>query len=271
VWLSLAAGTLLGAFGGQASAAAASTVEATLAPTVEATLAPTVEATLAPKVEPTVESPLAPTVKATLAPKVEATSPHPSSSAPSTSAESSPSRVTLAGEVATDVQVAGSAGSSQQEAAGASATTDLPRSPPAAGAAATARGAWMSGVGRGGLSRTPSLDDTGSRGWSSQPADGFGTTPTWAQPIGGDAFGGPSEVLASESPNSGSPLTSSSPRVDTVLGIRVPPEVKQGALLAMLTILGGMFLLGLLFADEAGIGPRHPEWRARWSYLLPWR
>jgi hypothetical protein len=65
----------------------------------------------------------------------------------------------------------------------------------------------------------------------------------------------PAAAVASGASSSGS-----------ILGVHVPPEVKQGAMLAILTLLGGALLVALLIADQAGLGPRHGAWRARWSY-----
>jgi hypothetical protein len=90
------------------------------------------------------------------------------------------------------------------------------------------------------------------------------------QRVGQDALGGARKVVLNHSSSRDAALTSASPKGETLFGVRVPPEVKQGVLLATLTILGGMLLLALLLADEAGIGPRHPEWRARWRNRGLW-
>lgn len=65
-------------------------------------------------------------------------------------------------------------------------------------------------------------------------------------------------ALASGTPSSGV----------SVLGLHLPPDAAHGALLATLALLVGMLLIALAIADDAGIGPRHPEWRARFVYRL---
>jgi hypothetical protein len=63
-------------------------------------------------------------------------------------------------------------------------------------------------------------------------------------------------------------LATHPPSGGELLGIRVPREVEDAGSLAFLTLLGGALLIALMIADEAGIGPRHEEWRARWAYRL---
>jgi hypothetical protein len=261
--LSVSAFVLLLLTGGQASGAVA------LTPTIELAIAPTVELAIAPKVEAAV----VPTVKAAIAPKVKVATPLPLAVAPVAS-QPPPTRVTVAGEAGAVVRIAGNAPASSKAGAIASSSTRSQRSSSALGAAhgvtAAAR-AGVSGAGSRAHPRTAAPYDYGPRGRASQLAGDAATgSSAPAQGIGHDSFGGVNEVVTQAPSNPGVALTSGSSSGDSLLGIRVPPEVKQGALIATLTILGGMLLLGLLFADEAGIGPRHPAWRARWSYRLPW-
>jgi hypothetical protein len=241
--------------GGQASGAVV------LTPTIELAISPTAELAIAPKVEAAV----APTVKVAIAPKVKVATPLPLAVAPVAS-QPPPTRVTVAGAAGAVVRIAGNAPASSKAGATASSSTRSQRSSSALGAAngvTGARRAGVSGAGSRAHPRAAPPYDYGPRARASQlSGDAATASPAPAHGIGQDSFGGVNEVVTQ------APSGSSSG--DSLLGIRVPPEVKQGALVATLTILGGMLLLGLLFADEAGIGPRHPAWRARWSYRPPW-
>jgi hypothetical protein len=53
-----------------------------------------------------------------------------------------------------------------------------------------------------------------------------------------------------------------------LLGVHIPPDTAHGILQATIGLLFGLLLIGLAVADDAGLGPRHREWRAYWIYRL---
>jgi hypothetical protein len=237
------------------------TGEVGITPTVEATVSPTVEATTTPKLKVTA----APTVEAKASITTTA------SSSPTSSGQTTTAGVTTTGEAsvgsggATKTVRASASGapiaSSGGSASGSSTATRVASEATAAGHAAIMRG--------GGGAHAASTPHDPFAGPGSGTGGGFATGPKeLVDELGRDAFSGLREGLANE-PIVGAPEPPGGSSVsDGVLGVHVPPELEQGALLATLTILGGLLLIGLVLADAAGIGPRHAEWRARFAYRL---
>ena len=56
----------------------------------------------------------------------------------------------------------------------------------------------------------------------------------------------------------------------TILGTDISPKAGD-AMLTILVVLAAVLMVGILFADGMGLGPRHREWRRRWMHRLPWR
>jgi hypothetical protein len=59
----------------------------------------------------------------------------------------------------------------------------------------------------------------------------------------------------------------------SVLGVRLGPAARDSLIAALLIFGMGVLIFGLMFADGLGIGPRHEDWRRRfsqrWSRRLP--
>jgi hypothetical protein len=83
----------------------------------------------------------------------------------------------------------------------------------------------------------------------------------------GSAASGVEAVRYSKSPRE--PVKQASPRGNLLLGIDIAYPA-SGATLIVLLVLAGLLSIGLLFADQLGIGPRHQEWRSRWMRRPPW-
>jgi hypothetical protein len=56
---------------------------------------------------------------------------------------------------------------------------------------------------------------------------------------------------------------------DAALGADISP-LESGVILALLLLLGGSLVVGLVVADNAGLGPRHAAWRRRIINRVPW-
>jgi hypothetical protein len=59
-----------------------------------------------------------------------------------------------------------------------------------------------------------------------------------------------------------------SPGNETLLGINAPPAASE-AWLVILVVLPGLLLVGFLFADRLGFGPRHWKWWPPWTRRPP--
>jgi hypothetical protein len=53
-----------------------------------------------------------------------------------------------------------------------------------------------------------------------------------------------------------------------LFGMNLGPAARDSLILALLIFGTGAFMLGLLFADGLGLGPRHPLWRRRFAISL---
>jgi hypothetical protein len=68
---------------------------------------------------------------------------------------------------------------------------------------------------------------------------------------------------------SGPRVKQASPGGNHFPGINIPP-VADDAVLVIVILLAGSLLIGLVFADGLGLGPRHRQWRSRWMRRPPW-
>jgi hypothetical protein len=57
---------------------------------------------------------------------------------------------------------------------------------------------------------------------------------------------------------------------DPLLGIHAPPPIASGSMLWILVLLAGVVSLGLVLADDLGVGPRHRDPRSPWIRRPPW-
>jgi hypothetical protein len=57
--------------------------------------------------------------------------------------------------------------------------------------------------------------------------------------------------------------------IGNILGTDISPNAND-SLSTALMILAAMLVIGGMFADALGMGPRHPEWRRRWMHRRSW-
>jgi hypothetical protein len=119
------------------------------------------------------------------------------------------------------------------------------------------------------LGRLHATAGTQTCGGAKQTQPGLLAPSIFGPAVGNDASAasGVEAIRYSESPRE--PVKWASPHGNRVLGINIAP-VASGAMVIVLLVLAGLFLLGLLFADQLGIGPRHQQWRSRWMRRPPW-
>jgi hypothetical protein len=60
------------------------------------------------------------------------------------------------------------------------------------------------------------------------------------------------------------------PLGDPLLGIHAPPPIASGSMLWILVLLAGVISIGLVLADDLGVGPRHRGPRSPWIRRPPW-
>jgi hypothetical protein len=229
------------------------TVGVSASPSLEVTAGST-HIELAPKLPPSLPAPPPPPA---IAPAPAPTPPPPGGTSVTTRAATSPRSVAVTAPLpaAPSTGAAGTARAVAPALPATSANAAPPRASAAARRAATRRDAPLPS------SRIASEYSKGVPRRASSSVAG-------ARRTGGPpSFGQPARAMSS--PRTGLTLDPSPPGGrGSLLGLRVPPEIKQGGLLVTLTLLGGALLVALLFADDAGLGPRHRAWRARWSYRL---
>ena|GEM_PF-3939475 len=63
---------------------------------------------------------------------------------------------------------------------------------------------------------------------------------------------------------------SSDSPVGNVSGTGISPR-PSNSMLAILVVLAAALMIGVIFADGLGVGPRHRKWRRRWIRRLPWK
>jgi hypothetical protein len=120
------------------------------------------------------------------------------------------------------------------------------------------------------ISHDPKSDLLGRRARPGAPSSSLGGFPP-ALAEGNPSAGteaAPSAKDPRRSAHARQPRVTASP-VDYLPRFELPPPA-GGPVPAILIALAGALLVGLLFADELGLGPRHAQWRSRWLRRLPW-
>jgi Sigma-70, region 4 len=105
-------------------------------------------------------------------------------------------------------------------------------------------------------------------GVSGGPLSGFGSS-RGSGPAGG-ALGGVKAVHYTK--EASSPRHGKSGGGDSSIGNILGTDIFKAndSLSTALLILAAMLVIGGMFADALGMGPRHPEWRRRWMHRRSW-
>jgi hypothetical protein len=107
-------------------------------------------------------------------------------------------------------------------------------------------------------------------GGAAQPLSALPAPSIFGPTVGDDASpaGGVGADRYAKRP-SREPVKQDAPHGDSLLGVNIAP-VPGSAMLIALLVFAGLLLIGIVFADSLGLGPRHEQWRSRWMHRLPW-